>query len=156
MKKQTIFFLVMGLMTLNVFSQSNAEVVDYYQSVFGMVKKDMVSGFMDLEGYAEAEYWELYDQYETARKELGNTRIKLLETYANSYMNLDDAKTDEIINSMVTQKKKLDKLIVNYYKKIKKSVGSKPAAQFYQIENYILIAIRLDIMENIPFIGEIE
>ena len=144
----------MALMTLNVFPQSNAEVVDYYQSVFGMAKKELVSGFMDLEGYAEAEFWELYDQYETARKELGDNRLKLLETYAESYLTLDDAKTDEIIMSMVSQKKNLDNLIVTYYKKMKKSVGIKPAAQFYQIENYILTAIRLDIMENIPFIGE--
>jgi hypothetical protein len=36
-----------------------------------------------------------------------------------------------------------------------KTVGIKPAAQFYQLENYLLSAIRLEILDNIPFIGEI-
>ena len=47
-------------------------------------------------------------------------------------------------------------LFYTYYKKIKKSSGSKEAAQFYQLENYILSAIRLEILSNIPFFDEFE
>jgi hypothetical protein len=37
-----------------------------------------------------------------------------------------------------------------------KTVGVKPAAQFYQLESYLLSVIRSYIMSNIPFIGELE
>ena len=52
--------------------------------------------------------------------------------------------------------KNVDGLIVKYYDKIKKSVGVKQAAQFYQLEGYLLSATRIFILGNIPFIGELE
>ncbi|MGB5692473.1 MAG: hypothetical protein WBM43_07715, partial [Flavobacteriaceae bacterium] len=76
--------------------------------------------------------------------------------YANNYGAMNDEKTDELMKAVRTQKKSLDKLIDKYYKKIKKSSGSKIAAQFYQLENYILGAIRLEILDNIPFFDEFD
>ena len=71
-------------------------------------------------------------------------------------MTLTDEKTDERIEQMISQRKQLDKLINSYYKKVKKESGAKVAAQFYQSENYILVAIRSSIVEEIPFIGEFD
>ena len=154
MKKQFLSAVLLASMALAAFSQTSVEEVDFYQSVFGMAKKTMVSDFIDLENFPEVDFWQLYDEYEVARKDLGKKRLELLETYAKAYMILNDTRTDEIIKDMATQKKNLDKLILKYYKKMSKTVGIKPAAQFYQLENYLLSAIRLEILDNIPFIGE--
>ena len=155
MKKYFLSAVLLASVALTAFSQTNVEEVDFYQSVFGMAKRTMVSDFIDLENFPEVDFWQLYDEYEVARKDLGKKRLELLDTYAKAYMSLDDPRTDEIIKDMATQKKSLDKLIFKYYKKMSKTVGVKPAAQFYQLENYLLSAIRLAILDNIPFIGEI-
>ena len=94
--------------------------------------------------------------YEIQRMELGRKSLDLLEKYANNYVDIGDVLTDDLIYRMQIHKKSLDKLIDQYYKKIKKASGSKVAAQFYQFENYILSAIRLEVLESIPFIGELE
>jgi hypothetical protein len=154
MKKYFLSAVLLASVALTAFSQTNVEEVDFYQSVFGMAKRTMVSDFIDLGNYAEADFWQLYDAYEVARKDLGKKRLELLDIYAKAYMILNDTRTDEIIKDMATQKKNLDKLILKYYKKMSKTVGIKPAAQFYQLENYLLSAIRLEILDNIPFIGE--
>jgi len=60
------------------------------------------------------------------------------------------------MSQMITLQQKNDKLLVTYYNKIKKSVGVKPAAQFLQIESYFLSIIRTIILDEIPFIGELE
>ena len=155
MKKYFLSAILLVSMALAAFSQTSVEEVDFYQSVFGMAKKAMVSDFIDLENFPEADFWQLYDAYEVARKDLGKKRLELLDTYARAYMSLNDTRTDEIIKDIAIQKKSLDKLIFKYYKKMSKMVGVKPAAQFYQLENYLLNAIRMAILENIPFIGEI-
>ena len=98
----------------------------------------------------------MYDEYEAERKELGINRLDLLNKYAENYSTLDDAKTNEIMKEMITLASKNDKLIVTYYNRINKSVGAKPAAQFYQLEGYFLSAIRVSILEEIPFIGELD
>ena len=50
---------------------------------------------------------------------------------------------------------KTDKLIVKFYDKIKKEASVKTAAQFYQLEIYFLSVIRATILDNIPFIDEL-
>jgi len=138
------------------FAQSNKEEVDLVQSIFGMEKKSMVSQFIKLEGPQKDAFWLIYDEYETKRKELGKKRIDLLNKYAASYGTMDDAATEDLVNNTISLQTETDKLIVTYYKKIKKECGIKPAAQFYQFEGYVLSEIRAAIMENIPLIGEFD
>ena len=151
------FLLALGFLIAagNIsFAQSMQEEVDMVQAVFGMEKKDLTIAFLDNEG--DAAFWTLYDEYEVQRKLLGQKRVQILVNYANNYGVVGDAQTDQLMKVIMTQKKSLDKLIDTYYKKIKKSSGSKAAAQFYQLENYILSAIRLEILDTIPFFDEFD
>jgi hypothetical protein len=154
--KNTLLIFSLLLLAFVSHAQSNKEEIDMFQSVFGMEKKALVAEFIKLEGAQKDAFWKTYDEYETKRKALGQQRIAVLNRYANSYATLDDLTTDEIIKDVISLQGKNDKLIADYYKKIKKSAGSKPAAQFYQIEGYILSKIRSTIMENIPLIGDLE
>jgi hypothetical protein len=138
------------------FAQSNKEDVDFIQSIYGKEKKEIVAGFIVLEGAQKDAFWALYDEYEVKRKDLGKQRIALLERYANSYMTLSDAETDKLMQDMIALGMSNDKLQKTYYGKMKKAAGVKAAAQFLQIEAYLLSAVRATIMENIPFIGELD
>ena len=154
MKK--LFSVVTFLIVLSpsVFSQVDQEEIDYYQSIFGMEKKMVVAAFLELdEGDA---FWPVYDQYETARKELGQRRLNLIVEYAENYDNLSDDKTDELIKTNMDIRKDTEALMTKYYKKIKKVSGSRTAAQFYQIECYFVTAVSAEIYTSIPLIGELE
>jgi hypothetical protein len=150
-------FVIAALLISTVgFAQSNKEDVDFIQSIYGKEKKAIVAEFIKLEGAQKDAFWKLYDEYETQRKELGKKRIALLERYANSYNTLSDAETDKLMQDMMALGLANDKLQKTYYGKMKKSSGVKAAAQFLQIEAYLLSAVRATIMENIPFIGELD
>jgi hypothetical protein len=47
---------------------------------------------------------------------------------------------------------KTDKLIATYYEKVKGISDGVVATQFYQIENYILSMIRMQILQEVPFL----
>lgn len=155
--KKAIFILSVALMagtTIN--AQSMDEEIDLMQSVFGMEKKEMYSNFITAKGPVADNFWTLYDEYETKRKALGKKRISLLKDYAENYETHNPEKLDGMMNAMIKQKSSLDKLMNQYYKKMRSTAGSKAAAQFLQMETFILAATRVTIMENIPFIGELE
>ena len=155
MKKITLFvlgFLFSGVM----FAQSNKEDVDMIQAIFGKEKKTLVASFVQVDAAKADAFWSIYDEYETKRKELGKKRVALLEKYASNYATLDDITTDALIKENQSLQVATDKLIVQYYGKVKKVAGSKPAAQFYQLEGYLLSVIRATILENIPLIGELD
>lgn len=156
MKKTILVIVSAVLFTAGLHAQTNKEEIDFFQSVFGMEKKAIVAEFVQTEGEAGEAFWTLYDQYETERKELGLNRLDLINEYASNYNALSNEKMDELVTKMIKQKSSTDKLVNKYYKKIKSASGSKVAAQFFQIENYFISAIRLSIYENIPFIGELE
>jgi hypothetical protein len=139
-----------------VFSQTNREDVAIIQNLFGKEKKAIVAEFIQANPLSNDVFWGLYDQYELARKDLGNNRLDLMVKYVENYGNLTDAQTDELMNEIIAQQQSVEKLILTYYKKIKKEVGIKQAAQFYQLENYFLNLVRNVVFENIPFIGELE
>jgi Spy/CpxP family protein refolding chaperone len=124
--------------------------------MYGKEKKALVAEFIKLEGAQKDAFWKLYDEYETKRKALGHKRVAILEKYASSYANMDEATTSQIINETISLGAETDKLIATYHKKIEKVAGAKPAAQFYQLEAYFLSAIRTKIFEAIPFIGELK
>ena len=153
-KKSVLLVALLMFFSTFSFSQTNTEEIDYYQSVFGMEKKQAITEILQLK--ENDTFWNIYDEYEKERKELGKKRITLLKDYANNYLTLTDEKTSELIKQTISIRKKVDKLIVSYYKKVKKGNGPKVAAQFYQLENYILVAIRLTILEDMPFIGELD
>jgi hypothetical protein len=154
MKKLLIVAIV--LLSTAGFAQSNKEDIEIIQSLYGKEKKAIVAEFIVLEGAQKDAFWKLYDEYETKRKELGKQRVALLEKYAANYATMDDATTDQVIKEMTSLGAKTDKLIATYYGKMKKSSGVKSAAQFVQIEAYVLSVVRASIMESIPFIGQLD
>jgi hypothetical protein len=153
--KKVLSILVLALISSTlVLAQSDKEVIDIYQSVFGLEKKVIVADFLKLE--ENDSFWEIYDEYETTRKEYGHKRIKVMREYMENYTTLSDEKITNIVNMSIEHKKKLDELIVRYYRKIYNTSGAKVAAQFYQIENFFLSATRMEVSRTLPFIVNVE
>jgi len=153
MKKITLMMAVM-IMAILSFGQTNTEEVDLVQAAFGMEKKAVVANFVQLNELQEAPFWLLYDEYEVARKENGKKRIQLLEQYAAQYYTMTYEQAESWMKEVIKLSTATDKLIVTYYNKIKKETSPTVATQFYQVENYILTAIRMEILEAVPFLGE--
>jgi hypothetical protein len=158
MKKNYLSFLgvlfISLLFSQTINAQTNKEETDFFQSIFGMEKKAIVAEFLGID--SADPFWVLYDEYETKRKELGKERLEVLTFYVESYNTLTNDQYDLTIANMIALRKKTDKLMDQYYKKIKKASGSKVAAQFFQLEGYFLTQIRAAIFEEIPYIGEFD
>lgn len=154
MKKLLILFSI--CLSTAVMAQSNKEDIDFIQSIYGKGKKEIVAEFIKLEGAQKDAFWKIYDEYETKRKALGQKRVAVLEKYAANYGTMDDAALSQNIKETASLGVQTDKLIATYHKKLEKAAGGKAAAQFFQLEVYFLSAIRVAILESIPFIGELD
>jgi Spy/CpxP family protein refolding chaperone len=154
--KKLIVIAVSFLLSAGMFAQSNKEDVDLIQSIFGKEKKEVVQVYMTLPEAQTAKFWALYDTYETARKKLGQERIKLIEAYANNYEKLDSKKATELITKKFAWADKYTKFQQLYFTKFSAIIGGLQAAKFFQLEDYIENCIRVSIQEEIPFIGELD
>ncbi len=155
MRNLVFTFIALFLASTAITAQQTEEI-DFIQSIFGMEKKQAYTEFITAKGPVADNFWTLYDEYEIKRKALGKRRVELLNNYAMNYDTHSPEVLDAMMNDLIKQRASLDKLIKQYYKKIRSKAGSKAAAQFLQLESYILAATRVTIMENIPFIGELD
>ena len=155
MKKLLVLGLTLVLAT-QLYAQINSDEMQMFQSLFGMPKKEIVAEFVKVEGAKNDLFWKLYDEYESNRKQLGEKRFASFNNYVKNYSRLSAAETDEIMEDIILLTTSQDKLIAQYYKKIKKSISINVAAQFYQIEWYLQSQIRTNILENIPMINDLE
>ena len=151
MKKYVLIIAVLFLASF-AHAQSNKEEVDLMQAAFGMDKKAAVADFVKPSATQKDAFWKLYDEYETQRKVLGKQRIALLEQYAAQYQTMTSEQADAWTKKVIDLQKKTDNLIVTYYGKVKLVSDGIVATQFYQIENFILTAIRAKILQNVPFL----
>lgn len=156
MKKLVLSMLTLFMLSITVNAQSDTEELDFFQSVFGMEKKAVVSEFIAPSDATADAFWSIYDSYELERKALGKNRVEVLKNYVDSYGKTSDEQVDAIMTQILSLTNDNNKLIQKYYKKMKKSVSSVEAAEFYQVETYILSQIRVTILESIPFFGELE
>lgn len=155
--KTTFKLTLLALITpVILVAQSNKEEVDLIQSIFGMEKKAIMAEFISLDDASKDAFWALYDEYEVARKELGRNRLSILNDYAENYGNLSSEQIDALAKRSTKQVSSDESLRYKYYNKLKKVAGHEAAAQFYQIEGYFNAAIRMSILESIPFIGELD
>jgi hypothetical protein len=150
--KKYVFLIAAMFLASFAYTQSNKEEVDLVQAAFGMDKKAVVADFVTPSAAQKDAFWKLYDEYETQRKALGKQRIQLLQQYADQYLTMTPAQADIWTKKVIELQKKTDNLIVTYYDKVKAISDGLVATQFYQIENYILTAIRMQILHNVPFV----
>ena len=151
MKKYILIFAALFLASF-AYTQSNKEEVDLLQAAFGMDKKAAVAEFVKPSANQKAAFWKLYDEYEAQRKDLGKQRIGLLQHYADHYFDMTSDQADTWTKKVIELQKKTDNLIAIYYGKIKLVSDGIVATQFYQIENYILTTIRMQLLQNVPFL----
>jgi len=153
MKKITLLFAGM-FAALFTYAQSNIEEIDLLQSIYGMEKKTIVEEFVQPKTDNRVPFWEVYDAYEVERKKLGKDRIDLLEKFAEEYETMTNEQSEVWMKKVIALAGKQDKLIVSYYKKVKKVTSPIVAMRFYQLEGYLLTAIRYEILDVIPFVEE--
>lgn len=152
-----IYLVLTILLTSISFGQSSMkEDVDIIQSIFGKEKKELITQYMNIATEHSTEFWKIYDEYETERKALGQTKIKIVNEYASNYETLSNEKADELVKATLKNNMEYEKLNEKYYAKMKKVIGSIQAAKFIQVEGFVQNSVKSAILNSIPFIGEIE
>lgn len=153
MKK--LILIITGLFVgLFATAQSNSEEIDLIQSMYGIEKKAIVKEFVQPKTINKEAFWEVYDEYEKERKIVGKDRINLLGQFAEQYEKMTNDESTLWMKKIIALDDKQDKLIVSYYKKISKVTTPIVAMRFYQLETYLITAIRYEILNEMPFVED--
>lgn len=144
------------ILTFCVNAQTDTEEITMVQSIYGMEKRELIAKHMKLTASQAQQFWQLYDEYEIQRKEIGQKRKDNIISYADKYDQLTNDEADKLIKTSFEVNLSFIQLWEVTYKKMAKLMTPVIAAQFIQAEMFIENMVRQELSLDIPLIGEIE
>jgi hypothetical protein len=124
------------------------------KQVLTTARRDIVELAMDLTPEQKDPFWSIYNEYEKERGPLTERTLRLVQDYtANFTTHTNDQLLKFMKEARDTNKKQID-LRYKYAEQMAKKVDPKIGVRFYEIDDYITTAARLDVLDNIPFVGE--
>jgi hypothetical protein len=134
---------------------SNAEA-EAMANLLMVQKKEAVGKLVSVSGKDSATFWKIYDEYNQKNLATAKARIKLYEQTAYAYSNLTPKMADSLALRYFENRENQEKMLEDYYKKIKAATNATVAFQFYQAEVYLITQIRASIMQQIPTYGQVQ
>lgn len=154
--KKLILVAIIVVIAIAAKAQSNTEEITLMQCVYGMQKRELISKHMKINAAQTVLFWQLYDEYEIARKEIGMQRTKNIQQYVRKYETLTSVDADSLMKTSFEVNNNFIKLWDKTYKKMAKSLSSVAAAQFIQAEMFFENMVRQELSMDIPLIGEFD
>jgi len=117
-------------------------------------KAEMMGAVMLLSAQDATKFWPIYSEYDAALTKLNDQRVENIKEYARTYNQMTDAKADELIQNAWAYQKQRQELLVKTYEQVKQALGAITAARFAQVEHQLLLIIDLQILSQLPVVGQ--
>lgn len=148
--------LIAVLLCVPALAQNSNEESGLVKSIYGMDRKDLIARHIVLDKTQMDIFWQLYEEYEIERRELGLKRARNIAVYASKYEKMTNEDADLLMKTTFELNLRFVQLWEKTYKKMVKSISPVTAAQFIQAEMFIENMIRQELALDIPLIGELE
>ncbi|RLE01574.1 MAG: hypothetical protein DRJ13_06755 [Bacteroidetes bacterium] len=152
--KKTILFAFILAIGFQSFSQVSSTEQELIKSYFKLTKMAIVEEAMALSEEDGNVFWPLYKQYDVEASELNQFRIDYLSDYVAQVENITDEQVDAFLKQSNSYNKKMVSLKSRYYKLMKKELSSKVAIRFMLVEEYIQTAVKYELLETLPWVGD--
>ena len=150
-----LFAILCSLMSFVTEAQKSDAEAEAVANLLGIQKKEAVRRLIHIDAKDSAAFWKVYEQYQADNQKTIKDRIQLYEGTANAYNSLTPPVADSLATKYFFNRKSQEKMLEDYYKKIKSATNAVTAFEFYQAETYLLTQIRAHIMQQIPTYGEL-
>jgi hypothetical protein len=154
--KKVFLFVILVAFTIVLKAQTSFNENSLIQSLYGMEKRELIAKHIKIDAEKSDLFWQLYDEYEIARKEIGMKRARNIEDYSKKYENLTNDDADALVKASMELQKGFISLWDKTYKKMAISISPVTVAQFIQAEMFLENMIRQELAMEIPMIGEFE
>ena len=107
------------------------------------------------ESQAES-FWPIYREYEYEYElelsKLGDRRLAMLRSYAESYESLSNETAGEIAEDWFKLQEDHTKLKKKYFQRVEKALSATVAARFIQVEHQIQLLVELGLASEVPLV----
>lgn len=145
-------FVLIGAPT---FAQTSDAEADAIVNLLGVQRREAIRQLVPTAKKDSAAFWKVYGDYEALNRKTAKFRLQLYEKTARSYGEMTPQVADSLANKYFINRSEQEKMLQDYYKKVKTATNAVIAFEFYQAEIYMLTQLRANIMAQIPTYGQL-
>jgi hypothetical protein len=124
------------------------------QYMLTLARRDVFETGMRLDDRQKDTFWNIYADFDRQRAELTDQTLRLVRSYTTDYDTLTNEQARKMMDEAAGIADKQVKLRRKYADRISKKLGGRVGARFYQIDDYLSTAARLDVLDVLPFVQE--
>jgi hypothetical protein len=98
-------------------------------------------------------FWTIYDEYVKERERLESERFALLTRYAQSYATMSDDQAMALALASGNLQVSDVQLRLKYAAILRKKMSGRVAARFFQIDDYVTTAMRMNSLSGVPLVS---
>lgn len=117
-------------------------------------RRKLFSAGMDLSPKEFEAFWGIYGDFEKEKEAIDQTRLAALKDLAAHYKTMTGAQALAVVAQSAEIQSKEIAVRKKYADLMGQKVSPAAGARFWQIDDYITTALRLDLLDNIPLFQE--
>jgi Spy/CpxP family protein refolding chaperone len=115
-------------------------------------KKQIIAENMDLTDNEAEKFWPVYGQYAAELSKIYDTKIALLNDYADNYSSMTGEQAETYIRKRAAVEQSIMQLRVKYIPAFRKVLSGRETALFYQLDWRLGLAIDVELVQ-VPLIN---
>ena len=116
-------------------------------------KKQIIAENMDLSDAEAEKFWPVYDRYATELSKIYDTKIALLNDYAENYSRMTGEQAENYIRKRAEVEQSIMELRLRYVPAFRKVLSGRETALFYQLDWRLGLAIDVQLVQ-VPLINQ--
>jgi hypothetical protein len=140
--------------TANDASQSNPDdFIELLRKDVRSQKKEIIAENMGLSDAEAKKFWPVYDQYAAELSRIYDTKLALLNDYAENYRGMTGEQAETYIRKRAEVEQSIMQLRLKYIPAFRKVLPGRETALFYQLDWRLALAIDVELVQ-VPLINQ--
>ena len=158
--KKTILLLSLSILmvpgglaaqnTSTASDQAEDAYIDSLRTDLRADKTTLITEVMQFSDKDAARFWPVYKKYDAEVVQLNDERIRLIKTYADTWMTLTDADAKQLAQRSLELESRRADLRKEYFTEFSKVLPGLTVAKFFQLEHRLDLLVDLKIASDLP------
>jgi len=144
--------IAVSLVAVNVRSEDTTDAINLVRSIYKTDRQAFITEHMPLTATESANFWPLYREYRQDMEKLGDSLVKLVLEFADTYPDIPDKDAQRLLKDYMALEKEHGAKQAHYFKKAGKILPASKVLRWAQLENRMDLTLRLQLASTIPIV----
>jgi hypothetical protein len=108
---------------------------------------------MQLTPAQDSIFWPIFEKFEAERRVISERMARSVQHYAQNHQAYTDEQAGQVAKATSESEEQLIQIRGKAAEELRKKLGGKVGLRFFLIDDYLTIAVRLDVLDDLPVLA---